>query len=961
MKKILLMAAAVVTLFASCSKDATEDQAIVKSDAAFVASMSFDSAATTRHHINNAGKYEWEAGDMVGVSNGETTIPFVTKLGGVTAAFEAATDDLAYLGEGTYYMAYPYGNDLSVTTGTDEITVTGMTIPTTQRYRANSFATMTAPAFAVVEDFENGQEVKFNAPASMFSFPIVGTGAIKKLTLTSTSYNIAGAISAVITEDEDGETEISYTTTGTEKEIVVDFGAGAYNLDYYDAPTKVVFVVASGEIVADEEFTLTATWADSTTDEETFTIPATAEEPVVLEPNTLYEMQPRTFGLDDHYVIAKDNNDAAVRDFILYAYATQDETRHYGTEAAADLHPTVTDLVPFVKEMWGIDATTPAGLLEAKEKLAKQKLLIACDKIDFENFDAEAMYTKYGSSEYKDDVMAGFYRDALYWYIQNGNAIESLEIGEDTMYPGEQAVVGGLDKPTVINGLTVLGNGFTAGANLENLKFTNTTVIATQDDVAGFVAPMGNTANVEDVVLGENNQLIATGAGNNYVGGIVGSLQTHNSKLENITVEALPTIVTTLSLDETSIGQLYGYFGVKSNVVVDLEAYKVSSLDAPAFYMVETASANPSVLEINNIPAGATYSSVFATNHSVRPAAIVADGTSYWSGVVYASAGGDDYFTAEELAYLMTSDAANTVAMTHNIDMQDVKTAVNTSNTRRINIDNEDVFEISNINIEVDGVTGWVSLLGRYAAVENLTVSNLSINVVESNLLTGVAGLATAGTAKDVTMNGVEINIDKESTFNSNPAYVANNFGGVFTEVDTDDIDNVDVKALVINYAGENNLGARAGIIAGTLNVTTNSKGVTLKPFAISGAKGAYAFTNVAKAQPALVNETSGIEGYKKTNNYGTTYAFGTVSVNNAAFAATHQEAILNVANVDFCPWATAFAAGIVFADDLTSDAAGKVNYDAAQVADYDYAFLTNAPIRASGDKGYKVWGFNKE
>ena len=63
------MAAAVATLFASCSKDATEDVVTINGDAAFVASMTFDQDAT-RHHINNEGKYEWEAGDMVGVQIG---------------------------------------------------------------------------------------------------------------------------------------------------------------------------------------------------------------------------------------------------------------------------------------------------------------------------------------------------------------------------------------------------------------------------------------------------------------------------------------------------------------------------------------------------------------------------------------------------------------------------------------------------------------------------------------------------------------------------------------------------------------------------------------------------------------------------------------------------------------------------------------------------------------------------
>lgn len=931
MRKVLLLAAAVVTLFASCSKEAI-DNVSVNSDAAFTASMSFDNQVSTRHHINARGNYEWEAGDMVGVSNGVTTVPFVTKLGGTVAAFNAAEGDLAYLGTASasnpYYMVYPYGGQVTVVTGTDEITVDGMTIPTTQRYRANSFATMTAPAFAVVSSFEDGQNIEFNAPASMLSFPIVGKGTLNKLTLTSTNYPIAGAIKAVIAENAEGETVVTYTTVGTEKEITVDFGAGSFVLDYENSVANVVFVVASGKIGATaENFTLKADWANGGSDTDYFTIPANT----VLAPNTLYEMKTRTFGLDEYFVIGKGDNNIAVRDFILYAFATQDDLG--GNRGISELYPDMNDANVLAQHM-GIDNVADVlGL----------KLLFTRDSINFDGFDAEAMYTGYGTSEYKNDDMAALYRKALLWYIENGNAIETIDASKS-------AVEGGLSKATVIDGLVVLGNGITSDTKLQNLEFTNTTVVATDADYAGFLIADASTAVVKDIVLGENNILNVTKA-EGFVGGIAGRMFTGNSKISGLTVNALPVMISTQAENAPAknAGQIYGYAGIEANTSLDLNAYKVASLAAPA---IHTVAGSGNVLDFKNAPA-ATYTNVVATNKPENPVSIVIGGVSYWNGAVATTVKNDDYFTAEELAYAV-ANAGSTYEFKNNIDMQcyvqmnEEGTEVESSRTLNVNHVINTIFNIDGKGFALKNIIANKPLFGYSANISNLNISNVEINVDGKYVY--IAGLSRTGTATNVVIDGMAINIAKTAVANNESDLTTNSIGGLFSIVDADDIDNVEVKSCNIVYAGENKLNARAGIIAGTLNIEPNTT-VNLKPSKLSGKTNKYVFTNIGTKQPA----SEKLKWYTSGNAYAlSSCPYGVISVNNADFATNgNVNAYLND-HVDSQNFGR-LAAGVVFS--FANGAPKAFGNDASESG--KYTFTSNKKINNDAVNGEFVWVFN--
>lgn len=939
MKKLLFLAAAVATLFASCSKDATEDLA-VKSDAAFVASMSFDSEATTRHHINQYGNYEWEAGDMVGVSNGTTTVPFVTKLGGVTAAFEAVEADLTYLGTGTYYMAYPYGKKLDVTKTTTTTTVGGMSIPTTQRYRANSFATMTAPAFAVVENFENGQEVDFNAPASMFSFPIIGKGTIKKLTLASanSTYPIAGAIEAVISKNGEGETVVAYATVDPDYSITVDFGAGGYDLQYLTSPANVVFVVASGKIVNNEDFTLTAEWADGTTDVENFTITATPAEPVVLEPDTLYEMKTRTFGMDNTYII---NGDDAVLDFITYAYLVQPNA------PGTDGYPSLEDAAAAAEHL-----NITGNIWDSA--VSNQWTALLLSDLNFDEFDAAAKYAELGSIV-NPTAVEKLYRNALKWYINNDGGIESLSYAN---------VEGGYaDAPATISGLKVVGNGITAGAGLKNLVIENSYVKVVEPKVSGFLAAtssLNNTnviANVKNVVLGANNHIVIsldeTVAGGQFaLGGVVGA---YNAKFPfDVTATALPTVqIVEAGTAEILHGQVFGSYSTNKDVKIDLSDFAVESLDIPAIYSV---AGGGKVIDFTTIES-ANAKNVIAQNKD-NAVSIVVNGTSYYSGKVATSLaiGGDAYFTAEELAYILADQSQTTFTLTHDIDMQCGETQFvtvsknagtnGTVNSIKVGADQKQ-FEIKNLNAKTDKEVA--TLFGNDVNIKNVKLTNITITTgansdAADEMYKGVSGLALRGIAQNVVVNGLTLNVDKEF-YGSN----IKNIGGVYAIATTTSVKDVTVNNVAINYDGDAK--ANVGIIAGRLDVAPNAT-ETLEGIKLSTVKEDY---SVSKNFGDWWTIKSAIANFSVSKTYAGRYPFGIVNVTNAAFPVNgNTKAYLKVE--DFQSWSTRLAAGIVFANTLTDAADTKVLFDAAKVDDYKYAFILDGAT--IGNNADTVFGF---
>ena len=948
MKKVLLMAAAVATLFASCSKDATEDVVTINGDAAFVASMTLDQDAT-RHHINAKGNYEWEAGDMVGVAvaGSDEYVPFITKAGGEQAIFEAVGNDLAYLGEGPYFMAYPYGETLTVTTTDEATTISGLEVPETQRYRAGSFSTMTAPAYAIVDEFAlEGQLVDFNPAAAMMQFFVKGVGSIESLDLHVDGVDLSGAFDIVIeaedTENEDAEVVatleegpvVEVPSEREPKDVRLSFGKTPLQLNPYNA-VPVVFVVKSGISLAGKTIYLTANFGDNQESETVeVEIPENASSMNNIPANKLVNFtNPKSFGFEGKFVIdnkdAKlglEGNDVAALDFIAYAYFAQKNT----------MDPKFVADWAVVFDKLGDDADT----LQA---------YILAEQIDLEAFDAEAAYNTiglYATRETSVKDVVDVYQHALTWYIQNDNAIESLYWGENGI-----GYYGANEEAAVINGLSVKGNGITATASLKNLKFTNSVVeapVAEQSGTyVGFVAPAAADADI-DVVLGEGNVLIAS-AEKTIVGGIFGRIYaTNTAKVE---VEALPAVnVASVGFAPSTVGQLYGYVGANKNFVISLADNKVTSLEEmPA---VAIASGSAYVVDFQDAPADATYANIATTKSGTS---VVINGVSYWNGNAATSVGGDAYFTAEELASVLGNSAAFDAVLTHNIDMQcseeqilsvvnGVTSKVTTVNSAKVG-DVQNQFEIKNIIANATGRV--VALFGNVVDVKNVKVSNVTLNA--ANAADAISGLAITGEATNVVVDGLQIEIAKDVTVASN------SIGGVFSVVEAGDVNNVEVKALAVNFAGEEALDARAGVIAGTLNVAPNST-TNLGITKLSGTTKKYVFGNIGASQPETNNPKTALKWYTTEKNYAQNVTpYGTIVVANADFASNGViNAYLND-NKDSKNFGR-LAAGIVFSfENGAPKAFGK---DSS--VEYKYNFFSNTKINNNADANGKfVWGFN--
>ena len=897
MKKVLFLAAAVATLFASCSKDATEDVATVQTgDAAFYASMSFEADATTRHHINENNEYEWEAGDMVGISNGVSTIPFVTVQGGVNAAFQAVQSDLDYLGDVPYFMVYPYTSADQVTANANAtagtITVRGLEVPSVQRYRPNSFSTMTAPAFAYVEEFENNSQVEFQAAASMIEVSFVGKGAIQKLTMVSKSgYQLSGSFDAVLSENKDGETVVEYTAANGDNKVAVDFGKSPLNLNYNEETPNVVFVVAPGELPDGDKFFISVDFVDENQEDEVITL--NIPENTTFEPNKLYSVsEAKVVGLKGYTLITNEV------EFITYANFNSS---------------------------------------------LNTKALVISD-LDFETFDAEAAYAEIGAIVNKTEIEKYRY-NALKWYIDNEYTIAPL---------ANNAIVGGNAEPSVINGLVVVGNGISNGVGLENIKFTNSVVVANTEN-AGFLAADAHAVSIKNVVIGEGNVLNASAA-TGYIGGIVGRLFTDSSKLNNVEVVELPTIINTLSAEAGTqyIGEAYGYVNAAANYVIDMEAIKASSL-SPVVGVV--AAADNNVIEIKNAAADYAYENAFVAQAS-NPASIVINGVSYWNGVKAAVVNTDAYYTAEELAYVLNAGNSANITLTHNIDMQCVDTeeesqvvtlthyqssAFNVNTTYTGTGDNKvyNVFEIKNlIGKTVDARVA--TLFGYTANVSNVTLSNVTIETgYNANY---IAGLAHTGTAQNVVINDLTINVGKAHN-------EAATIGGVFGTAVYNSVKNVTVNSCAINYEGTAK--SNVGIIAGTLTINPDAT-ETLEGVKISSNKNDF---SVSKNFGEWWTKGAELANFKASASYAGRYPFGVVTVANAQFAtAGNVKAYL--AAKDCQSWSSRIAAGLVFSNTLTDAAAAKVEFDAAK--EYKYAFYLNDGLTI-GNNNYSVFGFSKK
>lgn len=288
MKKLLLCASAFALMLGSCSKDDTEVAPIeVKGKAAFSASMTIGDGVSTRTHVgavvdgeDRYYRYYWDKGDAIGASaltNASAVIPFVVDESQLPEGEDVASvnfyplsEDLAYFGEQPIYLAYPYDKSVHVG-GSDGAPTIDMTIPATQLYRTNSFATMTAPAVGVImpEDIKDGQipDITMEPVASYVRFGVVGSGKLTKISLSvknpAGKYYVLNGSAAVSLKDGGYALNLNTTTPSSASAEAanintIDFGNGGFDLDYVE-PTYLWFVVPADITFSKSTLTFTAT------------------------------------------------------------------------------------------------------------------------------------------------------------------------------------------------------------------------------------------------------------------------------------------------------------------------------------------------------------------------------------------------------------------------------------------------------------------------------------------------------------------------------------------------------------------------------------------------------------------------------------------------------------------------------------------------------------------------------
>ena len=183
----------------------------------------------------------WNAGDRIGIYDGQSFQPFTIDLQEGTAATADFSGE-ALPGTGSYLAFYPYSEGLTCTDGAIHFT-----LPVTQTAQAGSFASGTNPAWA--QTTEAGGQLTFHNAAALVKFTLTAEDAAQVSTavLTDTQGKpLAGGFSLSVAG---GGATLTGNSGNTSASVKLDGNFGNTNADY-------LFVVACGENQLESGFTL---------------------------------------------------------------------------------------------------------------------------------------------------------------------------------------------------------------------------------------------------------------------------------------------------------------------------------------------------------------------------------------------------------------------------------------------------------------------------------------------------------------------------------------------------------------------------------------------------------------------------------------------------------------------------------------------------------------------------------
>ena len=189
----------------------------------------------------------WNAGDRIGIYDGQSFQPFTIDLQEGTAATADFSGE-ASPGAGSYLAFYPYSEKLTCTDGAIHFT-----LPVTQTAQAGSFATGVNPAWA--QTTEAGGQLAFRNAAALVKFTLKAEDAaqVSNAVLTDKQSNpLAGGFSLSVADG--GATLKAGDSGNTSASVKLEGTFGMKNAD--DQTADYLFVVACGEKQLESGFTL---------------------------------------------------------------------------------------------------------------------------------------------------------------------------------------------------------------------------------------------------------------------------------------------------------------------------------------------------------------------------------------------------------------------------------------------------------------------------------------------------------------------------------------------------------------------------------------------------------------------------------------------------------------------------------------------------------------------------------
>lgn len=769
-------------MLGSCSKDDTDVAAVdIKGKVAFSASMTIGESNTTRTHIgrdeNNALKYYWDDGDMIGASIVGSTevVPFIAAKGGAEKVqFYVEPEDEQYLGEGPYYLAYPYDKNVSVEGSATKPTME-LTIPASQRYRSNSFATMTAPAVGKIEkgEYNPNAEVKLYAASSFIRVPVLGAGELTKLKMQIKKsdninyYALNGSVDVSLSDVTEAAIDLKDASVSADNNYVeINFGQGGIDLSYTKADT-LYFVVPANIDLSKSTLEFTATIDGKEASVVTYELPEISTPYNVLKRNEIQGIKAIELGVENMVLVR------SKEDFLKYVYSVNQGT------ASAD----------------------PSYVNNGKFKTA-----IILDALNYNRYDAGAAYA---ANAAKGDAKDELLEAALQEYMTNGG-FAPIKAGANIDGNGN-----------TISYMTVNGNGIFAGAaaSLKNVIFSYITVNVPdgQKTSAAFIGKLPSlNANSTTV----SNVKFVGGFLKNVAEGVVPAMvasanATTLPTADQITIPSYPRV------NETTDNAYYAAtLTVNGDVVAndpDKRAYFLST--TPRFAVIKGSKAGA---VISKVSAGKAVENIIAAvDPKSAQAFSVIDNrcTSYWTGLS-AAAGDGKINTAEELAYYVKNGGTATLAA--NIDLQGIdlqgeqgKEWVLDNGSAALNITGNGKYTISNALVKSQKVTEpyvAYSLLGNVVNAKDIVVDGVTIdvdNVEGSTAQLYVGGIGYQGSANGVKVSNLTIDIAEDVEVSNK----YNEVGGLISAPTAASEKNA-VTDLSINVNGNETVGLVGGMFA---------------------------------------------------------------------------------------------------------------------------------------------------